>query len=157
PAAMQYLSSVVVIYPNEYFAEVGTRGMATKPIGTGPYRAISVAYGDKFTFDLNKDYKHGPKKATIGKMTFRAIQERNTQVAEILSGGLDWIWRLPPDQAKKMGGRKGLTVTEGDTMRVAYLMMDAAGRTGKDNNPMMNVKVRKAISHAVNRQQIMEE
>jgi len=158
PSAMQYLSSVVVIYPNEYYAKVGKKGMATAPVGTGPYKATSIDYGNRFEFERNPDYAHGPKKATIGKMTFRRLEERNTQIAELLSGGLDWIWRVPPDQAKKLDGRRGLTVTQGATMRVGFLTFDVQGKTGgPGKNPMLNKKVRQAISHAINRPQIAKE
>ena len=37
PAALEFLSGPVVMYPNEYYGEVGPEGMALNPIGTGPY------------------------------------------------------------------------------------------------------------------------
>ncbi len=37
-------------------------------------------------------------------------------------------------------------------MRVGYFDLDAGGRTGKDNNPVTNQKVRQAIYHAIDRQ-----
>lgn len=36
PAALEYLSGPLVIYPREYHKTVGPKGMATKPIATGP-------------------------------------------------------------------------------------------------------------------------
>ncbi|MEX2642493.1 MAG: ABC transporter substrate-binding protein [Acetobacterales bacterium] len=157
PAAMQYLSSVAVIYPNEYHGK-NPGAMAKNPIGTGPYKATRIDYGDRMEFELNKDYKHGPKNATIGKMAFRQIEERNTQIAELLSGGVDWIWRVPPDQASKLKGRNGLAVTQGATMRVGFITFDVQGKTGgPDKNPMLNKKVRQAISHAIDRENIAKQ
>jgi len=153
PAAMQYMASVVVIYPNEYYAKAGPKGMATKPIGTGPYKVTEATYGKRFVLEKSDTYmKDGPKTPTIGKLVFRRIEERGTQMAELLSGGAEWIWRVPPDLAKNLEGRDGFTVTQGETMRVGFLMMDAAGRSGK--NPMNDVKVRRAISHAIDRDKI---
>jgi peptide/nickel transport system substrate-binding protein len=40
-----------------------------------------------------------------------------------------------------------------ESMRVGYLSIDAAGRTGKDN-PLTNLKVRQAIWHAIDRQEM---
>lgn len=153
PAAMQYLASVVVIYPNEYYAKVGPKGMATKPIGTGPYKVTEVTYGKRFVMVKNDKYmKGGPKTPTVGKLIFRRIEERGTQMAELLSGGADWIWRVPPDLAKKLTGRKGFDVTQGETMRVGFLLMGASGKAG--NHPFTNVKVRQAVNHAIDRDKI---
>jgi len=153
PAAMQYLASVVVIYPNEYYAKAGPKGMATKPVGTGPYRVTEVSYGKRFVLEkFDKYMKDGPKTPTIGKLIFRRIEERGTQTAELLSGGADWIWRVPPDLAKNLEGRPGLTVTQGETMRVGFIQMDASGKSGK--TPFTDLKVRRAVSHAIDRDKI---
>ena len=40
-------------------------------------------------------------------------------------------------------------------MRVGYITMDAAGRSGKDN-PMTKLKVREAVYHAINRKAIVD-
>ena len=47
PAALEYLSGPVVMYPNEYYAEVGPEGMGVKPIGTGPDRVAGVEPGQR--------------------------------------------------------------------------------------------------------------
>lgn len=153
PAAMQYFASVVVMYPNEYYGKAGPKGMATKPVGTGPYKVTEVTYGKRFVLEKNDKYmKGGPKTPTIGKLVFRRIEERGTQLAELLSGGAEWIWRVPPDLAKRLDGRKGFQVTQGETMRVGFLLMGASGKAG--DHPMTNVKVRQAINHAIDRDKI---
>jgi peptide/nickel transport system substrate-binding protein len=153
PAAMQYLSSVDVIYPKSAFKDGAPKGMATKPIGTGPYKAVEVSYGKRFVFEkFDKYMKGGPKTPHIGKIIYRRIEERGTQMAELLSGGADWIWRVPPDLAKNLNGRKGITVTQGETMRVGFIQMDASGKSG--NTPMKKLKVREAISYAIDRDTI---
>jgi peptide/nickel transport system substrate-binding protein len=153
PAAMQYMASVVVIYPNEYYAKAGPKGMAKKPIGTGPYKATEISYGKRFVLEkFDKYMKGGPKTPTIGKLIFRRVEERGTQMAELLSGGVDWIWRVPPDLAKNLKGREGFTVTQGETMRVGFILMDAAGKSG--DTPFKKLGVRRAVSYAIDRDTI---
>ena len=153
PAAMQYLGTVLPIYPNEYYAKVGPKGMAQKPVGTGPYKATEISYGKRFVLEkFDKYMKGGPKTPHIGKLIFRRIEERGTQMAELLSGGADWIWRVPPDMAKNLDGRKGFTVTEGETMRIGFIQMDASGKAG--DHPMKKKLVRQAISYAIDRDTI---
>ena len=47
------------------------------------------------------------KMPAIKRIVVRTIPEMNTQYAELASGRLDWIWRIPPDQARRMGSMAG--------------------------------------------------
>jgi peptide/nickel transport system substrate-binding protein len=151
PAALEFISGPLPIYPHKYYAEVGPQGMGRKPIGSGPYKVISVEPGKEIVFEKNTAYWEGsPRgKPQIGKIVQRTIPEKTTQIAEILSGGLDWMWYVPPDQVDKMKAVPGLATSAGETMRIGYLYLDAAGRSGK--NPLQDVRVRRAIAHAINR------
>lgn len=156
PAALEYLSGPVVIYPNEYFAEVGPVGIGKAPVGTGPYRATSVEPGKSVMLEKYDGYHEDSPKGqpSIGKIFVRTIPEKNTQIAEMLSGNLDWIWQVLPDQASKIDEMGRFTVANESTMRIGYLSFDAAGRHG--DNPMNDVRVRKAVAHAIDRDGILE-
>lgn len=155
PAAIEFLSGPVSIYPNEYYAKVGPSGMGLKPVGTGPYKVMDVEPGKHYVLEANKDYD-GPKgKAKIGKIDIRTIPDVNTQLAGLFSGSLDFIWEVPADQAEHLKAMDKYTVANASTMRVGYLSMDAAGRSGPDN-PFTKVKVRQAVSYAVDREAIVK-
>ncbi len=155
PAALEFLSGPVVIYPHEYYAKVGPKGMGVKPIGTGPYKVVSVEQGKRFIFERNDNYYGGPKgKASIKRIVIRTIVESNTRLAEMMSGGLDWIWRVNADQAENLKRLDRFTVVNASTMRIGYLGFDASGRTGK--TPMTDIRVRKAIAHAIDREGIVK-
>lgn len=153
PAALEYISGPIPIYPHVYYQKVGPEGMGRKPVGTGPYKVESVEPGKSITLVKNTDYWEGsPKeKPRIGKIVVTFPPEKTTQMAELLSGGLDWIWYVPTDQVKNFQSVKGLTVSSGETMRVGYIYFDAAGRSGK--SPLQDVRVRQAIAHAIDRTQ----
>lgn len=153
PAALEFISGPLPIYPHKYYAEVGPQGMGRKPIGSGPYKVISVEPGKQIVFEKNAGYWEGsPRgKPQIGRIVQRTIPEKATQIAEILSGGLDWMWYVPPDQVDKLKTVPGMATSAGETMRVGYLYFDAAGRAGK--SPLQDVRVRRAIAHAVNREE----
>jgi peptide/nickel transport system substrate-binding protein len=156
PAALEYLAGPVSIYPNEYYAKVGPEGMALKPVGTGPYQVESVEPGKHFVLKKFDGYHDGPKgKAMIGTVDIRTIPDVNTQLAELFSGGLDFIWGVPSDQAEKLAATERFNVVNESTMRVGYLELDAAGRSGADN-PITKLAVRQAINHAIDRQAIVE-
>ncbi|MDB6454533.1 ABC transporter substrate-binding protein [Falsirhodobacter sp. 20TX0035] len=155
PAVLEYLANVVPIFPSDYYAEVGPDGMSRQPIGTGPYRVTEIVPGESVKMEAFADYFGGVKgKPSIEMLEFRRIAEFNTQAIELMTGNLDWIWRVPPDAVQQFEGQDQLKVESGSTLRVASLNMDAAGRTG--DTPLKNVEVRRAISHAINRDGIRE-
>ncbi len=156
PAAIEFLSGPVSIYPNEYYAEAGPTGMGLKPVGTGPYKVVSVVPGQHFVLEKNENYHDSPKgQPAIDKVDIRTIPDVNTQLAEMFSGSLDLIWQVPADQAEKLGQMGQFTVANESTMRVGYLNMDAAGRSKMDPNPFTDVRVRQAVNHAIDRKTIV--
>ncbi len=158
PAAIEFLSGPVSIYPADYYAEVGPSGMGLKPVGTGPYKVVEVVPGQHFVLEKYEGYHDSPKgQPTIQNIDIRTIPDVNTQLAELFSGTLDMIWQVPSDQAEKMAAMGDrFTVLNESTMRVGYLSMDAAGRSGMDPNPFTDVKVRRAVNHAIDRQALVD-
>jgi peptide/nickel transport system substrate-binding protein len=155
PAVLEYLANVVPIYPSDYYAEAGPDGMSRKPIGTGPYRVASIAAGESVQMEAFPDYFGGVKgKPSIEKLEFRRIAEFNTQAIELMTGNLDWIWRVPPDAVQQFEGQSQLKINSGDTLRIGFIGLDAAGRTG--DVPLKKLEVRRAINHAINRDGIRE-
>jgi len=153
PHILEYFaSSDFVIYPNEYYGKVGNKGMDLKPIGTGPYRVTFVEPGKIAKMVRFDDHFEGSAKGKgkIKHIVWKTIPDKVTQVAELLTGGVDWIWRVNPDQAKNLKRNPNLTVVSSETMRIGYVGMDAAGRSG--DSPMKKLKVRQAVSHAINRE-----
>ena len=157
PTALEFLAGPLLIYPNEYYAEVGPVGMGAAPVGTGPYKVEKFEPGVSTIFVRNDAYFEGSPKGrpSIGRIVQRTIPDGNTQIAEILSGRVDWIWKVPADQAERMRGRPGITVANEQTLRIGYLSFDSSNRTGH-GSPVNNSLVRKAIAHAIDRQAIVE-
>jgi peptide/nickel transport system substrate-binding protein len=151
PAALEFLAGPLPIYPHLYYSKVGPKGMAQQPIGSGPYKVQGLEAGKSITLVKNTDYwGDSPKgRPQIGKIVVTFPPEKTTQIAGLLSGSLDWIWYVPTDQVRNLERSKGVTIASGETMRIGYLSLDAAGRSGK--SPLQDVRVRQAIAHAINR------
>jgi peptide/nickel transport system substrate-binding protein len=155
PAALEYVASTLAIYPREYYAKAGPKGMSDKPVGTGPYKVTESVAGKTITLVKNTAYFPGGAKGqpSIGKIVQRTIGETQTQVAELISGRLDWIWQIPPDLAKNLATRSDIKIVTGESMRISYMTLDAEGKSSK---PMANLKVRQAMNHAINRQALVD-
>ena len=85
PAALEFLSGPLVMYPNDYYSKNGPEGMALKPVGTGPYQVTSVEPGKRYKFKKYDGYHASSPKgqASIGNIVIRTIAESNTQLAEL--------------------------------------------------------------------------
>lgn len=151
--AIEMLSDALPIYPHKHFSENGSAGMSKSPIGTGPYKLVEKIPGVKYVLErFNDHYEGSPKgRPGIGKIVVRTIPEMNTQYAELMSGKLDWIWRIPADQAKRLKTR--VNVINAPIMRISYIGFAPEG--GNKEFPINNKLVRQAIIHAVNREQIV--
>ncbi|RMC29817.1 ABC transporter substrate-binding protein [Paracoccus alkanivorans] len=154
PMALEMLAGNVPIYPAKYYQEVGPEGMSVKPVGTGPYQLVSQTPGAEFTFEKFDDYYSGGQKANaqIETLNFRILPEQNTQYAELLSGGLDWIWRVPEDDVGRLDSQPGVKVESAPVMRFAYLAMNPQ----RPDTPLADPRVRQAINHAVNKTAIRD-
>jgi peptide/nickel transport system substrate-binding protein len=164
PAALDFLSGTTPIYPRGHYESAPTVPApdgktrrdwgAVKPICTGPYILKDHKPGQSVTLTKNPNYFAGsPKgKPQIGTIVYRTIKDAETQVAELLTGGVDWIWGVPPENAKQLGAMPNVVVKSAATMRMSFLSLDAAGRTG--DTPLKDVRVRRAIFHAIDREAI---
>ena len=162
PAALAYLAQAVYILPDGHYDKAPTTKEGKKdytsvpPVGTGPYKVVDVVPGEKVVMEaFDKYMKNGPKgQPAIKHLVYRTIKETNTQIAELLTGGIDWMWKVEVDQAEGLRSMPDLTVVDAETMRIGYLGFDAAGTSG--DHPLTDVKVRQALSHAINRQAIVD-
>lgn len=156
PAAIEYLAGPVVMHPAKYYAEVGPKGMSAKPVGSGPYKVTNYVQGKSLSLERNADYFKGGPKGTpkISKLEIRFIPDRQTQMAEMLSGGADLIMHVPKDQADQAGKVPHLQVVSGETMRIVFMQLNST-----DNTPtpaLKDIRVRKAITHAIDRESIVK-
>lgn len=163
PNAFAYLSNEIMmmpegLYDNAPLAADGTRDLAAvTPVGTGPYKLADVKPGDFVLWEKNEDYFEGGPKGTpeIGKINFRTIKENNTQLAELMTGGLDWAWDVPKEQALRLEETGQVQVVNEKTLRISYMAFDVDGSSGQDY--FTDKKVRAAVAHAINREAIAKE
>jgi peptide/nickel transport system substrate-binding protein len=149
PAAPEFLTLSYIV-PPKYLKSVGDEEFSKKPVGTGPYKFVEWRKAEHLIVEANTDYwKDSPKgMPKIKTIVFRTIPETTTQIAELLSGGVDIIRNVPPDQIAVVKDSANARISATKILRVNSLMLDSAGRAG--NTPLTNQKVREAIAHAIN-------
>ena len=123
---------------------------AQAPVGTGPYRITRVEAEREIDLERNDNYFDSPKgKPSIRRLIIKEVASAAAELGALLSGDADWIWQFSPDEIDNLSRAPALQTYRSESMRIAFMNMDAAGRTGP--NPLQSVKVRQAIMHAVDR------
>jgi len=157
PAALEYLSMTLPIWPQAYRERVGADAYARAPIGTGPYRIAKVDGLTEIDLERNDSYFDGPKgKPAIAHVIIREVADATSEVTELLAGRADWIWQFDTEQFNVIDRDANLQAIRAESMRISFLSMDSAGRTGA-GNPLTSVKVRQAIAHAIDRTTIARQ
>ncbi|MAF48718.1 MAG: hypothetical protein CMM10_10660 [Rhodospirillaceae bacterium] len=157
PAAMglMRLAKSTPIYPSDSHGALKRKiNFGKKPIGTGPWRVTQVEPNRGVVLVANP-IKHGGdyKNVTnIGKVHAIPIPDRQTQIAHLLTGGVDMVRGLHRDQFDNLKKNPVFDVTATTGLLYTYISMDAAGRSGKKQ--LSDIRVRRAILHAIDRNKI---
>ncbi|PZQ75444.1 MAG: ABC transporter substrate-binding protein [Variovorax paradoxus] len=152
PAALEYLAGPTPIYPAAYIKKVGLEGFSKAPVGTGPYKITAVVPGQGVTMVRNSAYyKDSPVgQPRIGTVKFVVVRDPEARAAQLMTGAIDWIWRVPADQAESMRAMPQLAVLSGETMRVGFVTINNVGTT-PESAPFKDARVRQAVNYAINR------
>ncbi len=151
PAALEYFAMVLPIYPKAYREKVGPEAYSKQPIGTGPYKITRVNGTTSIDLERFDDYYAGSPKGrpAIKFLKINEVLDAAGELTAFISGQADWIWQYNPDQFQSLQELPGKTALRAGSMRIGYLQLDAAGRSGK--NPFTQQKVRQAVFHAIDR------
>ncbi|MEQ9635777.1 MAG: ABC transporter substrate-binding protein [Devosia marina] len=119
------------------------------PSGTGPYRFVEWQSNTRVVVEANPDYWDGAP--ALEAVVFRPITDANTRVAEMLSGGIDVMVEVPPDNVSQFEEDSAFEVYEQAGPHVWYVMLNA--RYG----PFADKLVRQAANYAVNKEALVNE
>ena len=128
-------------------------------VGAGPYRFVSWKRGSELIFERNPHY-WGPAPAW-DKVIYRPISNPAARVAALLAGDVDLVEDPPTDDIERLQKDPKLSVETKASNRVIYVALDQhsdttpgiEGANGK--NPLMDKRVREALSLAIDRQALV--
>lgn len=134
-------------------------------IGTGPYKYVEFIPNQRVVLKANYGYWGGEE--PWDKLTFKILTNAAARVAALLSGDVQMIENVPTSDIAKMEKDKNLSVVSKVSNRVIYVHLNQSteksppfvfDKSGKpmDKNPFRDVRVRKALSMAVNRDAIVD-
>jgi peptide/nickel transport system substrate-binding protein len=137
-------NTAVILHP------ASAASATSKPVGTGPYKLDNWARGSAVTL-LKWDGYRDAAQVKLKKVVFRFIEDPAAQVAALLAGDIDGMPRFGALPAiKQLQADKRFTVEVGSTSGKGILAINNKRR------PLDDVRVRRAISSAINRQAFID-
>ncbi|HEY0956054.1 MAG TPA: ABC transporter substrate-binding protein [Roseateles sp.] len=143
--------------PQDFKAKEDTFA-ARNAMGTGPFKLTSWTPDQKLTMVVNKDWWDKPR-SNVTELTYLPIKSDATRVAALLSGALDLLTDLPPQDVAKLKADPRLKVIDGPENRTIFFALDLGsdeikGSNIKGKNPFKDRRVREAMSLAIDREAI---
>jgi peptide/nickel transport system substrate-binding protein len=118
-----------------------------KPVGTGPFKYESHIPRQRTIMARNDDY-WGPK-PKVSRAEWLIVVEDNARLAALLSGELDILTVIEPSIMQALATRPQFAVVRGPDD-----LVDRVGFNAR-KKPFDDVRVRRAVIHAVNRNQMI--
>lgn len=121
----------------------------TSPIGTGPYKFVSQALGEKIQFVKNDDYFDADHQPSITNMTWRIIPEGSSRTIALEAGEVDVIIEVEANDISRLKEMESVTVYETNGTRVNFMAMNS------EAYPFDNHMFRKAVNTAINKESVV--
>ncbi|MBR0673099.1 ABC transporter substrate-binding protein [Neoroseomonas soli] len=133
-------------------------------IGTGAYRHVSYVNGDRLEVERNPNFWGAA--APWDRVQIRFVTSAGARVAALLSGDVDLIDGVPTQDVARLSADRRIEIFSTDANGTAYLFPDSTREQAPfitdhqgrplDRNPLRDVRVRRALSMAINRQGIVD-
>jgi peptide/nickel transport system substrate-binding protein len=133
-------------------------------VGTGPYKLARFARGDRIELVRHDGYWGG--RLPWDKVTLRILPSDPVRTAALLSGELDAIENVPTADLARLRRNPAFQLAQTTSWRTIFLHLDqdrdqppgvsAKGGKPLGKNPFKDIRVRRAMSKAINRQAIAD-
>ncbi|WP_032081987.1 ABC transporter substrate-binding protein, partial [Vibrio fluvialis] len=130
----------------------GNSFASTHISGTGPFIVTQREQGVKVEFERFKDYWDKDSKGNVDHLTLVPIKEDATRVAALLSGDVDMIAPVAPNDHKRVEEAKGVDLVTLPGTRIITFQMNQSS-----NEALKDVRVRQAIVYAINNEGIVDK
>ncbi|MCW3477304.1 ABC transporter substrate-binding protein [Limobrevibacterium gyesilva] len=164
PLLLNSLSRIRIISAKFKDATTADYNSGRAAIGTGPFVLAEFASGSRVTLDRNPNY-WGPR-LPWSRVVLSIVPATGARLAGLLAGDLDMIEAVPAENEERIKASGNLHLISGISSRLVYFAFDqerdqATFITDNDGkplptNPLKDLRVRQALSMAINRQAIVD-
>jgi peptide/nickel transport system substrate-binding protein len=123
----------------------------TAPPATGPYKVVSIDQNKGLVLERFDGYydKSGNYPAPVKRVIALPMPDRQTQIAQFMTGNVDLLRNVPADAARQLAKMPDARVTATHAGMLLYLTLDAQGRS--ETKALTDPRVRKAFAMAIDR------
>lgn len=122
--------------------------LSRRPVGAGPFKLIDFDPGARVTLGAFEHYHGG--RPRIRRLVIKAVPNDTTRILELRKGSVQLLVNsVPPDALAKLRAESDLQLIEQPGLNVSYLGFNF------EDSALRNVKVRRAIARAVDRDSII--
>ncbi|MBR9987328.1 MAG: ABC transporter substrate-binding protein, partial [Desulfosarcina sp.] len=138
--------------PKDMILKIGESFALNNASGTGPFIVTKRAHNVVLEMERNKNYWDTQSPGNVTQFILTPIKENATRVAALLSGDVDFISPVPPQDLDRIEKDNKLKLVMINGGRIITFQMNQKRR------PEFRVqKVRQAIVHAVNNEGIVQK
>jgi peptide/nickel transport system substrate-binding protein len=120
----------------------------SQPVGTGPFRFARYIEGSEVRLERFDGYWN-PELPYLDGALFRIISDANARTSALQAGDVD-VAGIFPEQVTMVSGSSNLKVIDGTATAEITVAMN------NSRAPFNDVRVRQAITHAINKEQIVQ-
>ncbi len=136
------------LLPRAAYERLGMDEFARKPIGTGPYRVAEFVPDEQLVLEPHDAYFGG--KPTASRIIFRVVPEIQARVTALLSGEVNLITNVPPDQLPVLQRSSEIIVRSIPLANCHVLRFNC-------NHPvLMDKRLRQALTLAIDRELLVK-
>lgn len=117
-------------------------------VGTGPFVFQEWRPGESVTLKRNENY--WGEKARMPGVVIRFLADPAQRLTELQAGNVDFTINLAPDARETIENSGDLKLVDLEPFNIAYLSLDMTVK------PLDDVRVRRAIAHAIDKQAILD-
>ncbi len=127
-------------------------------MGTGPFVLVSREPDRRTVLAPNPLWWDRPEH-NLTRVEFNVIANDATRIAALLSGEVDMVYTVPPQDMERISRTQGLRLIQGPELRTIYLGMDQSRdellkSDVRGRNPFKDVRVRRAVALAIDMEAI---
>ncbi|MFO7817943.1 MAG: ABC transporter substrate-binding protein [Thermodesulfobacteriota bacterium] len=137
--------------PKDQIKKTGYSFANTHESGTGKYKVVERQQGVKTVFAEYENY-WDPNTGNVSKIILTPIKKDSTRVAALLSGDVDFIMPVAPQDYDRVENYDGINLVTMSGSRIITFQLNQERRP-----EFKDQKVRQAIVHAVNNEGIVDK
>jgi len=131
--------------PKDAVVKIGPSYALKNSSGTGPFKVTHWEQGAKYVFERFADYWDKNCPGNVSKIVLTPIKEDATRVAALLSGDVDFISPVPPQDFQRIRKDKKVKLVTWPGGRIITFQLNQKRRP-----ELKDVRVRQAIVNAIN-------